>query len=307
MWRWGLFSAVLVAAAGGLLCLCVLPAQAQKIPKRCLPHAAATQPPKVFIDQIAFDKTSFPDGLTEPQLLASLRAGVLHAGENWLFEAKRAVREAWQNAGYFQAVATVKSHVTGASGNGRHVALTIHVDPGPRYRLRRIRIRTPNPGGKLAFSVEELRKMIPVRYGEILDAGKIRQGLNALQQYYAARGYIDMTATPGFHIHRKIDEVSMYIFIDQGKQYRVGQLTILGLSSSLKSMLRSKIATGDIFDWNRVLDFYKSQQPVLPPHASPKDDEVYRVPKTGKVDIWLDFRSCPKPGRPNPGASTGLH
>ena len=115
-----------------------------------------------------------------------------------------------------------------------------------------------------------------------------------------------VTAAPGFHIHRKTDDVSIYIFVDQGKRYRVGRLTILGLNASLESMLRSKIAPGDIFNWSPVLDFYRSQQPVLPPHASPKDDQVYRVPETDKVDVWLDFRACPQPGRSNPGASTGL-
>jgi outer membrane translocation and assembly module TamA len=306
MRRRGLFSAVLAAAVGSLLSLCVTQAQAQKFPKRCLPQAAATQPPKVFIDQLIFDNTSFPDGLTESQLVASLKARALNAGSDWHSQITREVREAWQNAGYFQAVATVKAHATGASADGRHVALTVHVDPGPRYRLRRIRIRTTDPGGKLVFSEEELRKLIPVRYGEILDAGKIREGLKAIQDYYGARGYIDMTATPGFHIHPKTDDVSFYVFIDQRKQYRVGQLTILGLNSSMESMLRSKIAPGDIFNWNRVLDFYQSQQPVLPPRASPKDDQVYRVPNSDKVDVWLDFRACPQPGQSNPGASTGL-
>lgn len=307
MRRRRLFSAILAAAVGSSLCLCALPAQAQKIPERCLPQAAATQPPKVFIDQVTFEKTSFPNGVTEAQVVASLKARALNADTGWRSDLTREVREAWQNAGYFQAVATVKAHSTGASADGRHVALTVHVDPGPRYRMSRIRIRTAIPAGKLLYSEETLRKMIPVRYGEIMNAGKIREGLNALQQYYAARGYIDMTANPGFHIHPKADDVSMYIFIDQGKQYRVGRLTILGLNSSLESMLRSKIAKGDIFNWNRVLDFYQSQQPVLPPHASPKDDQVYRVPKTDNVDVWLDFRACPKPGQSNPGASTGLH
>ena len=301
-----MFSAVLAAATGSLLCLCPPSAQAQKFPNRCLPQAAATQPPKVFIDQVTLDKTSLPDGLTEAQLVASLKARVLNAGSNWRSQITREVREAWQDAGHFQAVATVKSQVTGASADGRHLALTIHVDPGPRYRLGRIRIHTVDPGGKLVFSPEELRKLIPLRYGEILNAGKIREGLGALQQYYGTRGYIDMTAAPGFHIHRKTDDVSIYIFVDQGKRYRVGRLTILGLNASLESMLRSKIAPGDIFNWSPVLDFYRSQQPVLPPHASPKDDQVYRVPETDKVDVWLDFRACPQPGRSNPGASTGL-
>ena len=304
MSRFRLFSAVVVAAAGSLLLWCAVPARAQKLPKRCLPHAADTHISEVFIDQVDLKGTELPPGLSQEQLVASVRASVLNARSDWVAQGTRAVKEAWQDAGYLQAVATVKPRFTGGSVGGRHVALTVQVDPGPRYRLRRIRIRTTDPGGKLVFSEEDLRKMIPLRYGEILDAGKLRQGLKEMQEYYGARGYIDMTAMPGFHIHQGPDQVSIYIFVDQGRQYRVGRMTVLGLSASMKGLLESKLAPGDIFNWSRVLDFYQTQQPVLPPRASPRDDEVYRVPKTGKVDVWLDFRACPQPGGKNPGAAT---
>lgn len=305
MGRHGLFSAVLAAVVSSLLFWCPIPAQAQNIPKRCLPHPAAARPAQVFIDQVTFEKTDFPERVNQAQLVASLKQRLLNAGTDWLPAAIRTVREAWQNAGYFQAVPTIKSHATGRGAG--HIALAIQVDPGPLYRLSRIRIKTENPGGKLLFSEETLRKMIPLDYGEILDTGKLREGLRAIQQHYATRGYIDMTATPGFHIHGKIDRVSIYVFLHQGMQYRVGKLTILGLDPSMESLLRSKIAKGDIFNWDRVLDFYKSQQPVLPPHASPDDDQVYRVPKTDKVDLWLDFRSCPAQAQAKPSSSAGLH
>lgn len=300
-----LFFAVLAIFAGSLHFWCPIPAQAQNTPKRCLPHPTAAHPAQVHIDQVTFEKTDFPDGVDQAQLVASLKERALNAGTDWLSTVRHTVKEAWQNAGYFQAVPTIKAHATG-KGAG-HLVLAIHVDPGPLYRLSRIRIKTENPRGKLVFSEETLRKMIPLNYGEVLNAGKLREGLREIQQYYTARGYIDMTASPGFHIHSKIDRISIYLFLRQGTQYHVGQLTVLGLDPSMESLLRSKIAKGDIFDWDRVLDFYKSQQPVLPPHASPKDDEVYRVPKSDKVDVWLDFRACPAPAQTKPSSSANLH
>lgn len=296
-----LFSAILLAAAGSLLCLCALPAQAQKIPKRCLPHPAVARPPQVYVDRIAFDRTKLPSEISRDGLLASLRSRVREAGSGWRAEAARAVRDAWQDAGYFQAVAKVTPRLAVGAAGG-HVALTIHVDPGPQYRLSRIRIRTVAPGGKLDFSRQTLRDMIPLRYGEMFDRSKLLAGIREIREFYGARGYIDMTVTRGFHIHSKIDRLSIYLFLDQGTQYRVGRLTILGLGPSLKSLLRSKISPGDVFNWNHVLSFYQSQQPVLPPHASPQDDEVYRVPKTDKVDVWLDFRACPTPASTHPTA-----
>lgn len=302
MSRWRLISALLATAAGSLLSFCAITVQAQKIPKRCLPHPTTTHAPKTFIDQVALDHTLFPPGLTQKQLHNRLKTSALDAGSHWRAQVTNAAKEAWQDAGFFQAVATVKAQFISESAEARHVALSVHVDSGPRYRLQRIRIHSVNPSGKLLFSEQKLRKMIPLHYGEVLDAGKIREGLKAIQRYYGTRGYIDMTATPGFHIHRRTDRISLYIFIDQRRQYRVGKMTILGLNRSMEGLLKSKLSPGDIFDWNRVLAFYKSQQPVLPPGASPQDDQVYRVPKTGKVDVWLDFRACPQPGQAHSAA-----
>ncbi|MDE3135801.1 MAG: hypothetical protein KGL59_04470 [Acidobacteriota bacterium] len=215
------------------------------------------------------------------------------------------MRDAWQDSGYFRAVPTIKARATGAGAG--HVTLTIHVDPGPRYRLSNIQIQTTDPGGKLVFAEETLRSLIPLNYGETMNAGKIREGLRAIEKYYGTRGYIDMTATPGFHIHAKNDTISIYVFVDQRKQYHVGRMTILGLDPSLESLLKTKLAPGDIFNWDHVLDFYQSQQSVLPPHASPEDDQVYRVPKTDKVDVWLDFRACPAQSQAKSPLSAGLH
>jgi hypothetical protein len=300
--RWQ-FLAILATGAASLLYWSPAPAQAQKLPKRCLPQPAATHPPQIFIDKVTLDRTYLPASLNQEEFVASLQERASEAGSDWLPAVRRAVRDTWQNAGYFRAVPNIKAQV--ARGVAGHVALTIHVDPGPVYRLSQIQIKTTDPGGKLAFSEETLRELIPVNYGEILNAGKIREGLRAIEQYYGTRGYIDMTATPGFHIHPKTDTISFYVFVDQRKQYRVGRLTILGLDPSLESMLKSKIAPGDIFNWNLIRDFYESQKPVLPPHASPEDDQVYRVPKTDKVDVWLDFRSCPAEAKPP--SSAGLH
>jgi Surface antigen variable number repeat len=302
--RW-LFSAVLATAAGSFIFWCPIPAQAQKLPKRCLPHPTATRAPEVLIDHVTFDRTDLPAGTSEAELIASLRERAAAAGSVWLPAVRRAVRDAWQDAGYFSAVPTIKARANGAGAG--HLALTIHVDPGPTYRLSRILVQPENPGGKLLFSEETLRNLFPLNYGEIMNASKIREGLRAMEQYYGTRGYIDMTATPGFHLHAKDYTISINVFVDQGKQYHVGQLTILGLDPSLESLLKSKLVPGDIFNWDRVLDFYQSQQAVLPPHASPEDDQVYRVPKTDKVDVWLDFRACPAQSQAKSPLSAGLH
>jgi hypothetical protein len=298
--RW-LYLSVLAAVAGSLLIWCPVPAHAQKLPKRCLPRPAATHPPKVLIDRVTFDKTDVPAGVGQAEFVASLQERASDAGSEWLPAVRRAVRDAWQDAGYFRAVPSIRSQVSG-TGAG-HVALTIHVDPGPRYRLSGIQIRTTDPGGKLLFPEDTLRNLIPLNYGEILNASKIREGLRAIERYYGTKGYIDMTATPGFHLHPKTDTISFYVFVDQRKQYRVGRMTILGLDPSVESTLKSKMAPGDIFNWELVLDFYQSQQSVLPRDATPDDDQVYRVPKTDTVDVWLDFRACPAEAKPPSSAS----
>ncbi len=296
MLRRRLVSIALAAAAGGLLA--GQPAAAQKVPfpKRCDQHAAKPSP-QTFLKEVNFVGVSFPEGASQKALVARMRRQALTAGPKWLTRVWSEVRAAWQDRGYFQAVVSIKHHVMRATDREREVALTIHVDPGPQYRTYLVRVRNANPGKPLAYSDWKLRAMISLHPGQILSVKKLREGLAALRNFYFSKGYLDFTATPGFQIDSRRDRVSLNIFLDEGRQYRVGRIEVLGLGSDLKSQLEAEFRPGKVFNWTRVLDFYQTQKQMLLPGLSPADDRIYPDAKTGKVVMILDFRACPQGGK----------
>lgn len=284
----------LAVAAGSMLLWQAAGAQALRFPKRCAQHPVAKPAQKVFIEKVAFRGESSPPGLSQEGLVALLRERVQDAGSGWLARAWETVRGAWQDRGYFQAVVDVEPQKVSASASQRYVSFKIHVDPGPLYRVAEVHLRAANPGEKLVFSEPRLRDLIPLHPGEILNLRKAREGLSALRELYASKGYIDFAAVPGFQIDNRTDRVTLSLFLDQGKQYRVGSVQIYGLDPYLKPKLRARIVPGSVFDWSRVLDFYEAEKESLLPGVSPADDEIRRDPKTGKVDLILDFRACPE-------------
>lgn len=306
MSRGGLLSAMLAAAAGSLILCGSIHAQALRFPKRCGEHVVAKRHRPVFLDSVTFPGVSFPLETSRSRLVALLRKRAKPGGPQWLPRVWHTVRSAWTNDGYFQAVVDVKTQAVSSSATARHFSLRISVDPGPQYRVGVVRVLDANPGQKLAFSHQRLRDLMPIHPGQILDAGKVSEGLRAIRHFYATNGYIKAAAVSGFHIDTALDRVSFFVLLDQGKQYRVGRLQILGLDPNLKPLLTSKLSPGAIFNWGEVVNFYRREKLLLLPGLSPSDDQIYPNPKTHKVDVVLDFRACPESSKHNSPRDVGF-
>lgn len=294
MSRGGLLSAMLAAAAGSVILCVPIHAQALRFPKRCGRHVVKKRSRPVFLDSVTFPGVSFPLEVSQSQLVALLRKQAQPGGPEWLSRVWDTVRSAWTNDGYFQAVVDVKTRAMSSSTTARHFSVRIQVDPGPRYRVGVVRVLDANPGHKLVFSHQRLRDLMPLHPGQILDAEKVSEGLHAIRHLYETNGYIEVQTSSGFHIDNALDRVSLIVLLHQGRQYRVGRLQILGLDPNLKPLLTSKLSPGAIFNWSEVVNFYQREKPLLLPGLSPSDDQIYRNPKTGKVNVVLDFRACPE-------------
>lgn len=288
-------SIVLASAAGGLLPGFAAAAQRVPYPKRCEQRPAKPSP-QTYLEKVTFAGVTFPDGVSRKALVARMRQKALNAGPKWLQQVWREVRAAWQDHGYFQAVVSIQHQLVRSNAGERDVALTIHVDPGPQYRAYLVRVRSANPAKPLAVSDLKLRAMIPLHPGQVLNLSKLHEGLAAMRNFYFSKGYLDYSATPGFHIDSQRDRVNLNIYVDEGRQYRVGRLEVLGLEPDLKRQLEAQFKLGEVFNWMRVVDFYQTQKQILRPELSPSDDRIYPNRETGKVVVILDFRACPESG-----------
>jgi outer membrane translocation and assembly module TamA len=309
MGRWKRNWLATAAVLCGLLVAAFARGQAPKIPARCLSRPPSEPKPRmeISIDTLELKGAELPEGVNQAQFVDAVQESA-NSGGKWLEKVGNAARDVWRDHGYFQTVVNVQTLANSVDGDVRHVGLRIHVDPGPQYRIAEVRMMDVNPGGKLAFPNETLRDLIPLRPGELVDVEKAGQGIEAIQKLYASHGYIDMTATPDFRMNNQKDQISLFVMLDQGDQYRVGKVVALGFGPTGQKALRSEIKPGEIFDWNLVRDFYARYSWLMPPGASVHDDQIHRDAKTGTVNLLLDFRSCPKQTAPHTtGVSAGSH
>ena len=88
--------------------------------------------------------------------------------------------------------------------------------------------------------------------------------------------------------------IDLIMKIEEGKQYRVGQMDFLGLDESSQNQLKSQLRPGEAFNKALVDELLARNKSLLPADASWQDVHLTRKTKEGVVDVRFDFYSCPK-------------
>jgi outer membrane protein assembly factor BamA len=249
----------------------------------------------VVIDSVKFEgPTTLPDSVRE-RLVTELKRRPFHTDSDWVAEVTDdPIRGAWQDQGYFKAEVTASVKVVGGDSTHQLVALTVHVEEGPQFLLGHVEFRSTDAEQPLVFAPEDLRKLLLLQEGDIFNADKVRQSFEALRERYDSEGYIDFTAEPTFDSDDANQRVSLIIMLDQEKQYRIGEVEVLGLDAATENILGSKIKSGAVVDYDLVERFFEENRAALPRDASLSDMRVRRNVKTGIVDIMFNFFTCPQ-------------
>lgn len=317
MWsRTQLRSASLAFAAA---LVCVLPVSAQ-IPRRlnrCLPYptladeindmhqevetkaaalAGADKPqPKVVIDDVKFDgPIHLQDGDREG-LVARLKASRFDAHSSWLEEVQDPwIRGAWTDAGFFKVEASARAEVIKSDASFEHVLLTVHVNEGLQYGLGDLSYRSADPTDHLVFSNEELRSLLYMHEGDIFSAGKVRDAIEAMQQLYGSRGYVDFVVTPLTDIDDERGRISLIMEVNQGKQYRLEKIEVFTSDPLIETLVQSRFRVGDVFSSKLIRNFLVENKSSLPPDVSMDDIDLHRNVKSWTVDLRFNFQTCPQ-------------
>jgi outer membrane protein insertion porin family len=296
----------------GVLCALLYPsptcAQLPKRLEKCLPYPTYAQEirdmdeevaakmgvkasPSIIIDDVKFDGPIHISDSDRQRLVSELKERSYRADYDWLSEVQEiGIKSVWRDRGYFKVEVTAKEQLLRSDPAGEHVLVIVHVDEGPQYRLGNVQFRSSDPDVPLAFPPEELRKLIPMSTGDIFAADKIRMSLDALQRLYGSKGYIDFVAEPLTDIDDSPEHrISLVIELDQQKQFRVGEVEVVGSNPAIEMFLQSKLKPGDIFTSRFVEDFLKENKAALPPDISLEDFELVRNAKNGTVDLRFNF------------------
>lgn len=206
-------------------------------------------------------------------------------------EAAERTRAAYQNEGYFKVVVTAQAVRVASDPLGRYNLSVRVAHPGRQYRLGEIHI-----SNAAVFSEVTLRDLFPIQSGEIFSREKVAKGLEEIRRLYDSQGYINYTGMPGTNIDDASHIIDLELNVDEGKQYRVGVIDVLGVDPESRAHVLDALAvkSGDIYtaaSWQRsALKFHGA---ALDQSLTGIDRALNHQDQT--VDVMLDFR------RPQPG------
>lgn len=90
--------------------------------------------------------------------------------------------------------------------------------------------------------------------------------------------------------------IDLVMKIDEGKQYRVGEIEFIGLDESSQNRLKPQLRLGEPFNRALIDELLKQNKSLLPADASWQDVHITRNTKEGVVYVRFGFYSCPKAG-----------
>jgi outer membrane protein insertion porin family len=168
------------------------------------------------------------------------------------------------------------------------VDVTVPVSPGGQYKLIDTRLF-----GDTAIPPEQIRALIRLKMGEVVDAVQLSDDLKAAAKLYGTKGYMAATFDTVPELNDSDMTVAYTIKVTQGPVYTMGELEIRGLDSRTKErmILYWKMLEGDVYDSSYVGRFLKESAKELPPDAKWKISPHEAVNEDGTVDVSLTYET----------------
>jgi TonB family protein len=207
------------------------------------------------------------------------------------YQVVETVKSGWQEHGYFKAQVHGDARTLSSNPVSRRVAIAVHVDEGHQYRLGRIAFRN----NKVITNLRALRGLFPIADGDVFDSQQISKGLENLKQAYRGQGFVNFTPFPQTQIDERTQTVSLEVDCDEGKQFSVEHIDILGLDESAFETVRKDlfVKPGDIYN-ERLVNLSLEKYAVLIPNDGSLEPRLnLRLDEQDStLAITYDFRHC---------------
>jgi outer membrane protein assembly factor BamA len=162
----------------------------------------------------------------------------------------------YNERGYLKAAFKVSQPALGESGAcANAVVVTLPVIEGLQYLWN-----DPVWAGNQAFSAQELNAALKLKQGDVADSMKIRSGWGQIPGVYGKKGYLKVMLKPESTFDDARRLVLYHVAVTEGPQYRMGQLTITGLTEEEAGRVKSAwgLKAGEIFDTSYFRVFYEN-------------------------------------------------
>jgi outer membrane protein insertion porin family len=157
-----------------------------------------------------------------------------------------ALRNMYRQKGFWAAefrdpIATLGSAPPACAG----VTVMLPVDEGVAYTWARAEW-----SGASVLTAADLDRLLGMKAGEPADLTKIETGLRQVRGSYRQRGYMRQRSTMTPKPDAATRRLTLGVTIEEGPQFRMGELVITGMTDPEAEALRKKwrLKTGDIYD-----------------------------------------------------------
>ena len=253
--------------------------------------------PKVVIDEVQLEGATHLPETVKQQLVVSLKHREYEEDSDWIADLEnlvvRAETEGWpdrENEGYLGFSVGAQWKPIRRESGLQHVSVTIQVNEGKQKSLAKVEFSYV--GAHVippAFASADLRKLIPLKDGGIYNGDAFYGGVDAIRRAYSQKGFIDCTETPSLESDDVNQTVAIVIDIDEGPQYRWGNIQVIGLDPRTEGLLRAQLKTGNPVNPKLIEDFYRDNESFLPVGASPESVEWRRDAQHAILDLAFDF------------------
>lgn len=172
------------------------------------------------------------------------------------------------------------------------VLAIVQIEPGVAYRWGGV-----TWSGNQAISADVLNSFIVVPVGLPANGMRVAEGWETVRGEYARRGYVEAKLAQQADYNDAAQRVTYRVTVDEGLQYRMGDLVITGLSPRAERMLRQAwpVEPGAVFDRTALDRFLAdSESKKIFGDYVVHYDEVGHLLRTNKgtrtVDVLIDFK-----------------
>ena len=167
------------------------------------------------------------------------------------------------------------------------VAAVVPVAPGKVYSASGVAW-----GGNKVLKTDELQNALHLPTGQPVDGVRLHEDLREVEKLYHTKGYMLARVKPTAAFDDDHSTVAYTLSIDEGEQFKMGELEIVGLDSQAKTHLQTewKMAEGDPYNGEYAKQFLEKATQFLPrgvPWSTTIHEAVNEKDKT--VDITLRF------------------
>jgi outer membrane protein assembly factor BamA len=187
---------------------------------------------------------------------------------------------------------------------GRGVAVTFPVDEGSIYVWDKAVWE-----GASGLTAQELDAALGMRAREVANAVKIAKGLGLVRRAYGRKGYLGASIKPETEYDDTARSVSYRFRVDEGAQYRMGELSITGLDEVATNNLRGRwrLLHREVYDEGYLDEFGKKSVAEFlreaaragnPLPAFKIESKVTPDHDKHTVDVTINFKREAAPAKP---------